>query len=290
MPGFWKIRAGIAVDIVPGNRQSDLMRAFILFIRMLFEQRRLIIAMAVREVRAQYVGSSLGMLWTLIHPIVMISVFWFVFSVGFKAQPLNDVPFVVWLTAGLAPWYIFSEIISGSTNIIVGHAHLVKKTIFSPQILPIVKILSSLVTHAVFLLVLLVLLLFQQMPISLYYLQAVYYLFCLLVLSLGISWALSALNVFIRDVAQLVTVVLQVGFWVTPIFWDITMMNSKIQWFLKLNPVYYIIQGYRESFISFKPFWEHSLYTLYFWAVTGIVLACGAYIFRKLKPQFPDVL
>ncbi len=266
------------------------MKNFIAFIQLLWHQRRLIVSMAGREVRAQYVGSSLGIIWTLIHPVVMITVFWFVFSVGFKARPMNDVPFVVWLTAGLAPWYIFSEIISGSTNIIVAHAHLVKKTIFFPQILPIVKILSSLLTHAVFLGVLLVLLFFQHMHFSVYYFQSLYYLFCLLVLSLGISWALSALNVFIRDIAQLVTVVLQVGFWVTPIFWDISMMNAKIQWYLKLNPVYYIIQGYRDSFISFKPFWSHPYYTLYFWLVTGVVLAGGALIFRKLKPQFPDVL
>jgi len=266
------------------------MNNFTAFVRLLLSQRRLIISMASREVRAQYVGSSLGILWTLIHPIVMITVFWFVFSVGFKARPMNDVPFVVWLTAGLAPWYIFSEIISGSTNIIVAHAHLVKKTIFSPQILPIVKILSSLVTHAVFVAVLLVLLLFQHMHFSWYYFQALYYLFCLLVLSLGISWALAALNVFIRDVAQLVTVVLQVGFWVTPIFWDISMMNPTIQWYLKLNPVYYIIQGYRDSFITFQPFWSHAFYTMYFWVITTVLLVVGALIFRKLKPQFPDVL
>lgn len=266
------------------------MNSLLSFLRLLYERRRLIIAMATREIRAQYVGSSLGLLWTLIHPLVMITVFWFVFSIGFKAKPLSDVPFVVWLTAGLAPWYIFSDIISGSTNTILAHSHLVKKTIFPSQILPLVKILSSLVTHAIFILVLLALLLFQQMPLSIYYLQAGYYLFCMLMLTLGISWMLSAVNVFVRDVAQLVTVLLQVGFWVTPIFWDINMMPPKVQWFLKLNPVYYIIQGYRDSFINFHPFWSHPSYTVYYWLVTLGMLASGAYIFKKLKPQFPDVL
>ena len=129
------------------------------FLRLLHARPRLITAMAARELRAQYVASSLGLLWTLIHPIVMITVFWFVFSIGFKARPLNDVPFVVWLTAGMAPWYIFSEIVSGSTGIIIAHAHLVKKTIFPSQILPVVKIASALVTHGIFLLVLLTFLL-----------------------------------------------------------------------------------------------------------------------------------
>jgi ABC-type polysaccharide/polyol phosphate export permease len=266
------------------------MNAIAAFLRLLYDRRRLITAMAARELRAQYVASSLGLLWTLIHPVVMITVFWFVFSVGFKARPLNDVPFVVWLTAGMAPWYIFSEIVSGSTGIVIAHAHLVKKTLFSSQILPFIKITSALVTHGIFLLVLLTLLLFQQMPISLYYLQALYYLFSLLVLSLGIAWGLAALNVFIRDVAQLVAVLLQIGFWVTPIFWDISMMSPKIQHLLKLNPIYYVVQGYRDSFITFQPVWSHLAYTAYYWAVTAVVLASGAYIFRKLRPQFPDVL
>ena len=109
-------------------------------------------------------------------------------------------------------------------------------------------------------------------------------------MSRGLSWATSALNVFLRDVAQLVTVALQVGFWVTPIFWDIQMMPARVQWFLKLNPVYYIIQGYRDSFISSTPFWHHPLYTLYFWCITGVVLVGGAMIFKRLKPQFSDVL
>ncbi len=266
------------------------MNSLLAFLRLLYDRRRLITAMAARELRTQYVASSLGLLWTFIHPVVMITVFWFVFSVGFKARPLNDVPFVVWLTAGMAPWYIFSEIVSGSAGIIIAHAHLVKKTLFSSQILPLVKIASALVTHGIFLVVLLTLLLFQQMPVSLYYLQAIYYLFSLLVLSLGVAWALAALNVFVRDVAQLVAVLLQIGFWITPIFWDISMMSPKIQKLLKLNPIYYIVQGYRDSFITFQPVWSHLAYTAYYWAVTAVVLVSGAFIFRKLKPQFPDVL
>ncbi len=246
--------------------------------------------MAARDVKAQYVGSSLGLLWTVIHPVVMITVFWFVFSIGFKAKPMNDVPFVVWLTAGLAPWYFFSEIVSGSTGLVVANAHLVKRTIFFPQILPIVKILAALVTHVVFLCVLLFLIMFQQQPFSFMFFQVFYYLGCLIVLALGISWAASALNVFLRDIGQLVTVALQVGFWVTPIFWDIQMMPDRAQWFLKLNPVYYIIQGYRDSFIGFIPFWQHPLYTAYFWTVASVVLLGGAMVFRRLKPQFADVL
>lgn len=264
--------------------------SFNAFLQLVVTRRQLIISMARRELRNQYVGSFLGVFWTFIHPVVMIAVFWFVFSIGFKTKPMNDVPFVIWLTAGLAPWFIFSEIISGSTGIIVANAHLIKKTIFYPQILPLIKICASLVTHGVFLIVLLFLILFQGMPLSFWFLQGLYYLFGLIFLTLGISWMLSALNVFIRDVAQLVSVVLQVGFWVTPIFWDISMMPVKVQRVLKLNPVYYIIQGYRDSFIAHIPFWERPYDTLYFWCCACFMFVFGAFVFKKLKPQFSDVL
>ncbi len=246
--------------------------------------------MAKREVATQYAGSILGCVWTFINPMVMILVFWFVFSVGFKTKPLNDVPFVVWLTAGMAPWFIFSEIVNGSANTIIIYAHLIKKTVFPSQILPVVKIVSSMVTHTVFVFLLLGLLFFQNMEFNIYFFQFFYYLFCLAVLGLGIGWAVSALNVFVRDIGQIVAVFLQVGFWSTPIFWDITIMPAKVQFFLKFNPVYYIIQGYRDSFISFIPFWHHSRYTLYFWAVTLFCFIAGAFIFRKMKGQFADVL
>ena len=88
----------------------------------------------------QYVGSLLGFIWTFINPMVMIFVFWVVFSVGFRVQPANNVPFVVWLTAGMAAWFVFAEIVSGSAGTIVSNAHLIKKTLFhsrSAQLFPL---------------------------------------------------------------------------------------------------------------------------------------------------------
>ena len=267
-----------------------MFQGFVRFIKLLAHHRYLIWSMAKREIIAQYIGSILGLVWTFIKPLVMICVFWFVFSVGFKSMPMGDIPFVVWLAAGLAPWFCFADIITASSGVVIANSHLVKKTLFPSQILPVIKLLSGLLTHAVFLLILIALLISQGLPLSFSSLQFIYYLGCFSVLALGISWLVSALNVFIRDVGQIVSVVLQVGFWGTPIFWDINMMSTDIQFWLKLNPFYYVVQGYRESFLSFVPFWQHGWYTLYFWIFTFLILLVGAYVFRKLKPQFADVL
>ncbi|MCP3931225.1 MAG: ABC transporter permease, partial [Bacteroidetes bacterium] len=259
-----------------------MIKSFISFLQLILEKRSLIFSMVKREISTQYVGSMLGFIWTFIHPLVMITVFWFVFSVGFKSKPMGDVPFVVWLTAGMAPWFLFADVVLGSVGSIVANSHLIKKTLFPSQILPVIKLLSGTVTHLIFLSVLFGLILFQGMAVSLFYLQVLYYYFCMVFLILGISWAVSALNVFIRDIGQVVGVVIQVGFWGTPIFWDINMMPSKIQFFLKLNPMYYIVQGYRDTFISFKPFWHYPELTLYFWLSSTCILLGGAAVFRKL--------
>jgi lipopolysaccharide transport system permease protein/teichoic acid transport system permease protein len=138
--------------------------------------------------------------------------------------------------------------------------------------------------------VLIGLIILQKMPFTFYFLQFLYYLFCLCALALGIGWIVSALNVFIRDVGQIVEVAVQIGFWATPIFWDVNIMPPKFQTIFKLNPMFYVVQGYRDSFIYFKPFWEYPYQTLWFWTLTSITLVSGALIFKKLKPQFAEVL
>jgi lipopolysaccharide transport system permease protein/teichoic acid transport system permease protein len=248
------------------------------------------LSFAKREVIAQYVGSFLGFIWTFINPMAKIFIFWVVFSVGFRVQPKNDVPFVVWLTAGMSIWFVFADIVNGSAGLIVSNAHLIKKTLFHSQILPVIKVVSCLITHSVFLMVLIGLIIFHKMPFSFYYLQFLYYLFCMSILALGISYIVSALNVFIRDIGQIVAVLLQMGFWATPIFWDIQMMPPKIQAIFNYNPMFYIVQGYRDSFIYFLPFWQRPYQVLYFWLLAMAIFVIGALIFKKLKPQFPDVL
>lgn len=267
-----------------------ILQGFFNFLLTLFQRRFLIMEMAKRDIATQHVGSMLGFFWTFINPLITIFILWLVFSVGFRSAPKGNVPFVVWLTAGMAIWNTFSEVINGSTNVITGNAHLVKKVVFPLSILPVAKLVGSFITHAIFLLVLLILILLYGMPFSLYWLQFLYYFLAMSILVLGISWLTSSINIFARDTAQIVGVILQFGFWGTPIFWDLGIMPEKVQFILKLNPMFYIVQGYRESFIYFVPFWHHPAMTLYFWGMTGIVFVLGATIFLRLRPHFADVL
>ncbi len=267
-----------------------LLRHFVQFTLVVCQKRTLIVELAKRDIMTQYVSSFMGFFWIFINPLFMISILWFVFSVGLRVRPQGDVPFVVYLTAGIAIWNTFSEVISLSTDVIITNSHLVKKVVFNLSILPIVKLAGSFITHSVFLLLLMVLILLHGMSFSVYWFQALYYFLAMSILALGLSWAFSSVNVFARDTSQIVKIILQFGFWGTPIFWDIGIMPQKVQFILKFNPMYYIVQGYRESFIYFVPFWKHPLTTLYFWAVAMLLFVVGALIFKRLRPHFADTL
>ena len=272
------------------NRIALLSKGFAEFLGVLYRRRLLIFEMAKRDIAANHMGSFLGFFWTFINPVIMIFILWFVFSFGFKTAPKGNVPFVIWLTAGMAAWNTFAEIISGSTGVIVNNAHLVKKVVFPLSILPVVKLVGSMITHAVFLGMLIVLIAINGMPFSLFWLQALYYFFAMGVLALGIGWLTSAINAFARDTLQIVGVILQFGFWGTPIFWDLQMLPVNIRPIMKLNPLYYIVNGYRDSFIYSVPFWQHGQMTLYYWGVTGFVFVAGALVFLRLRPHLADVL
>ncbi|MEM7194120.1 MAG: ABC transporter permease [Pseudomonadota bacterium] len=260
------------------------------FFKEILQKRDLLTTLAAREIRQQYVGSAMGILWQFVTPLVLILVFWVVFSVGFRVQPSSGVPFVVWLTAGMAAWFFFAEIVSGSVNSITGSPHLVKKVVFPIQALPIVKILTALSNHALFILILVMLMVWQSVSFSMWIAQFAYYLFCGIALALSISWLVASLNVFSRDVARLVGVLLQVGMWATPILWDIKMLPEPYKTLFSLNPVHYVVQGYRDSFLYATPFWQRPDETAIFWVITLVLMFTGIFVFRRLQPQFADLV
>jgi lipopolysaccharide transport system permease protein/teichoic acid transport system permease protein len=139
--------------------------------------------------------------------------------------------------------------------------------------------------------VILIVLLFKyDISFSVYNLQFLYYLAALTIFSLGLGWLCSALNVFYRDTAQIVGVLFNIWFWLTPIVWEMNIVPEKYSFYVKLNPFYYIVQGYKDSFLYHIPFWEHYMQGIYFWVVCFLTFAIGAFVFKKLKPDFVDVM
>ena len=260
------------------------------FVKDIYSQRYLIVSMARRQIQTQVIGSFLGIFWTFINPLVLIFIFWFVFSVGFKTKPLGDIPFAAWLTAGIAIWIAFNEIVLGSSNIIIENQALIKKTRIQAYVLPISKIIASLIPHSVFIVILITMIFLYKLSLSFYFIQFLYYFFSMCIMALGLGWLFAALNVFIRDTVPMVNVSMQLLFWFTPIMWDINIMPQEYHKFIKLNPIFYIVQGYRDSFFYAIPFWHNFGLTIYYWTIALIIFTIGGVIFKKTRPHFADIL
>jgi ABC-type polysaccharide/polyol phosphate export permease len=224
--------------------------------------------------------------------LIMALILWFVFT-AMGAKPRHGIPFIAWFLVSVAAWNFFAESLGTATQVFREYAFLVKKVKFQVEILPLMKILAATFVHVLFLAVVVIILLSQGVRVSWFWLQTLYYMAALILLAQGLSRITASLNVFSRDVAYGIQVLLQLGFWISPVFWDFDMVPDRWQApasLLKLNPVVYIVQGYRHSLLEQIPFWADWRLMLYFWGLTLCVWVAGYGLFKKLKPQFADVL
>ena len=260
--------------------------------------RKLIWNLAKNDVKKKFAGSYFGIVWAFVQPVITVLLYWFVFEFGLhqKASDLRtgiEIPFVMWLMAGLVPWFYFQEAMNGGTGVLVEYSYLVKKVVFQIDTLPVVKMISALFTHLFFVVFAIVVFWIMGYPPDLYTLLVIYYSVCMIVLTTGIVYATSAVTVFFRDMKEVVAILLQIGMWVTPIMWNFEAMTQIPGWaaaLLKLNPMYYIVSGYRNALIHKIGFWENWGLTIYFWVVTILILIVGTSVFKRLRPHFADVL
>ncbi len=268
--------------------------AVIVMLRDMFQNAGLIKDLAKNDFKKKFAGSYFGILWAFVSPIVTICVYWFVFTFGMRgaSNDVNGYPYVLWLIAGLVPWFLFSEIMSSGTNVLVEYTYLVKKIVFNISILPVVKIVTATIIHFFFIILMFIIFLCMGYPPSIYMLQIPYYLIALWLLAAGLEFITSAIVVFFKDLSQVVTIFLQVFIWITPIMWQDTMLDGHpaIAFIIHLNPMYYIVEGYRNAMINHVWFWEDGGMTAYFWIVTLVLFVLGSSVFNRLKPHFADVI
>ena len=221
-------------------------------IRELLANRRLIWKLSKNDFKTKYAGSYFGIIWAFVQPIVTILIYIFVFQFGFRAQPIaTDIPYALWLVAGIVPWFFFSEALVNATNCLLEYSYLVKKVVFKISILPIVKVSSSLFVHVFFVgLAIIIYLLFGVVPQP-QLIQIVYYTFCAVCLVIAISYLTCAIVPFFRDFSSIINIIMQVLMWACPILWssETTQVPAIVENILGLNPLGYVIEGYRDSFI-----------------------------------------
>ncbi len=165
---------------------------------------------------------------------------------------------------------LFFDSLTSVTNCFIEYSFLVKKVVFNINILPIVKVISSSYVHIFFIILMIFIYMFNGFMPDIYYIQILYYLLCSFLLILSIAYLTSSIVIFFKDLNQIVLISLQVLNWLTPIMWNYEMVSEKYRWVLQLNPLYYIISGYRDTFINKVWFYQHPINTLYFLCFCGI--------------------
>lgn len=262
----------------------------------IIKKRRLILDLARADFKKRFVGSYFGVFWMFVQPIATVAIYYFVFGVGLRnGNPIEGVPFVLWLVPGIVPWFFFSEALNAGTNCLQEYSYLVKKVVFRVEVLPIIKMISCLIVHLIFVLIMLGLYLCMGWMPKIYWIQTAYYTMAAFLFAIALTYFTSAVQVFFKDMAQIIGICLQFGMWLTPIMWqeeqfaDISFYPVFCR-LIRLNPMYYIAAGYRDSMLMGNWFWERPGLTLYFWAVTIAMLLIGLKVFKRLRPHFSDVL
>ena len=257
----------------------------------LYGQRHILGQLVRRDFQNRYLMSYIGLPWAFIQPMMGIMVIWFAFTYGLKVGKMETgVPFTIWFITGMMPWQFISEAISSSTGSLLEYSFLIRKTTFKIAAIPFIKIFTAMIIHGVFVVVLGVMAVGYGFKPTVYWLQIVYLLAASFVLLTGLGWLLSALNVFVRDVGNVVGVLLSILFWSTPIMWPYTMLEGEMRYLALLNPFFYITEGYRYAFLGGGWIFRNVEMTVFFWVVSGVLLFLGAWVFRKLSPHFADVV
>ena len=258
----------------------------------LYQSRHLIWKLAKNDFKKRYAGSYLGAVWAMVQPVVTVAMYYVVFDVimGTGKSMVPDKPYVLFLTAGLVPWFYFNEALNNGTNALLEYNYLVKKVVFKISVLPIIKIIAATFIHVFFAVVLLVISACYGYFPTIYTIQLIYYSMCLFVLVLGMCYTTCAVMVFFKDIGQIISILLQIGMWATPILWDIGSLSPTAEMLVKINPLVYIVNGYRSAIFEERWFFEDFYSTMYFWIITVVIFGVGALVFKRLKVHFADVL
>ncbi|QHZ45398.1 MULTISPECIES: ABC transporter permease [Bacillus] len=271
------------------------MNAMVKVLKEVFSSLPLIMRLAVYETKSKYQMNYLGIVWQFLNPLIQILAYWFVFGTGIKGTraDIDHYPFIIWMLAGIIPWFFISPTILDGSNSVFRRINLVSKMNFPVSSLPAVVIASNLFSYFGMTLIYVFILVGSGHFPTLHWLQYFYYLFCMIAFMFSFSLLNSTISVLVRDYQFLLQAGTRLLFFLLPIFWDVahSLANRPhVLAVLKLNPLFYIIDGFRNSFLNGHWFFEDIKYMLYFWVFTLLILTVGSILHMKFRDKFVDFL
>lgn len=251
----------------------------------IYNYRELLKTNIKKEIRGKYKGSWLGVLWTFLNPLLMLAVYAFVFPYILRVNVDN---YTIFMIVALIPWNFFTTAIQSGTGSVVANGNILKKVYFPREIIPISITTSQLVNFLITCIIMAVFIIFSGVGFSVHVLLFPLLVLIQYILILGLTFILSALTVFVRDIDHFVSVILMLGFYATPIVYQGEMLPKKFQIFLKLNPMAQLVEAYRSILYYHR---MPNMTMLIIWGLGSVaLLVIGYLIFKKLEKSFVEEL
>ena len=254
--------------------------------------RQQIFKLAKADLVKTYRGAALGWMWAIIKPIVTIFVYWFAFQIGLRVGgDVNGYPYFLWLVVSVVPWFYMSDMITAGTDAIRKYSYLVTKMKFPVSTIVTFVNISKFIIHIILIYIVIVLFRLFGYQIDIYYIQIPFYM--LLTFIFFEIWGLisAPLGAISKDYSNLVKSFITAVFWLSGILWNPeTVKSATLKKILRINPITYLVSGFRNCFIDKIWFWEQPKRLMYFIIICIIMLVIGIYLYKKLRKEIPDVL
>lgn len=261
------------------------------FIKILWKNKRLAWQLGKNDFKNRFANTSLGSIWGFLQPFVFMMMYVIVFQYIFKQTGPNGAPYIVWFLPGMAMWMTINDGIVGASSSIRGYSYLVKKVVFPVDIIPVISLIANaFVSLFLMIIATVVCIIFKFVPNIL---QIIYMVFATYAFLISITRFTSAIATLVPDFSNLLGIIMQIGMWLTPVVWDLSMIaqHQTISRVLKCSPFTYLVTGFRESFMGESILTAgYGIYTIVFWTITIVAFLWGNYIFKKSKKDFADVL
>lgn len=257
----------------------------------------LIRRLSLYELKMQNKNNYLGMAWEIINPSIQVMIYWFVFGTVRNRAPIEvsgvEIPFFTWLLAGFFLWIFFYQSVIQGSKSIYSRLRMLSKMNFPMSVIPNFVIFSKFYIHIIMVVVTIIIFQFQGFYVNIYYLQFFYFIFASFCLIFSISLITSTLSTIIRDIHMLLNSTLRMMLYLSGVLWPISLLADFpfIMNLMKLNPLFYLIEGYRASFFGTGWYFiEQWHYSLFFWLLVIILFLFGSILHVKFRRHFIDYL
>lgn len=260
-----------------------------------FQNLYRIYCIAKYELLADMRDSKFGIVWNFLSPAIQVLTYWLIFGIAWNRQPVGDIEYLPWLVVGYAAWWYVQPCLTKGCKAVFSKTNVITKMKFPVSVLPATVCVKEFFNHLCMLAIAFVVIICYGYFPNLYWLCLIYYAVCCFAFLEALTLILSVLTMIWRDVSKLVTSITRMIMYFSPVIWECSFDETVAHYqvynlIFELNPIHYIIDGYRDSVFYSTGFWEHPIYTAYFWVITLVLFVIGCCLMYKFKHKFIDLI